>query len=60
MLTKLSEALHFALNSKEVKDRMRDDGSEPLIMSPDEYTEFLKRDTAQMQKLVEELGIQKK
>ncbi|MNV32406.1 Tripartite tricarboxylate transporter family receptor [compost metagenome] len=60
VLTKLSEALHFALNSKEVKDRMRDDGSEPLIMSPDEYTEFLKRDTAQMQKLVEELGIQKK
>jgi tripartite-type tricarboxylate transporter receptor subunit TctC len=58
-LTKLSEALHFALNSKELKDRMREDGSEPMIMSPDEYTEFLKRDSSQMQKLVDELGIQK-
>ena len=59
VLDKLSEALHFALNSKELKDRMRGDGSEPMIMSPDEYNEFLKRDSALMQKLVDELGIQK-
>jgi tripartite-type tricarboxylate transporter receptor subunit TctC len=59
VLAKLSDALHFALNSKELKDRMREDGSEPMIMSPDEYNEFLKRDSAQMQKVINELGIQK-
>lgn len=58
-LTRLSEALHLALNSKELRDRMRDEGSEPMIMSPDEYTEFLGRDLAQMQKLVGGLGIRK-
>ena len=38
---------------------MRDDGSEAMIMSPDEYNEFLKRDAAQVQKVIAELGVQK-
>jgi tripartite-type tricarboxylate transporter receptor subunit TctC len=59
VLAKLSGALHFALNSKELKDRMREDGSEPMIMSPDAYNEFLKHDSTQMQKVINELGIQK-
>jgi tripartite-type tricarboxylate transporter receptor subunit TctC len=59
VLAKLSEALHFALNSKELQERMRDDGSEAMIMSPDEYNEFLKRDVTQVQKVITELGVQK-
>ena len=59
VVAKLSDALHFALSSKELRDRMRDDGSEPMIMSPDEYNEFLKRDAVQMQKVIIELGIEK-
>jgi tripartite-type tricarboxylate transporter receptor subunit TctC len=59
VLAKLSEALHFALNSKELNNRMREDGAEPMIMSPDEYNDFLKRDVTQMNKLVASLGIQK-
>ncbi|QDL38585.1 Bug family tripartite tricarboxylate transporter substrate binding protein [Rhodoferax sediminis] len=46
VLAKLSDTLHYALNTKELQDRMRDDGAEPMIMSPDEYNEFLKRDVA--------------
>lgn len=59
VLAKLSEALHFALNSKEIQERMREDGSEPMLMSPEDYNEFLKRDVGQMQKLVTLLGIEK-
>lgn len=59
VLAKLSDALHFALNSKEVKDRIVEDGSEPMVMSPDQFNEFLKHDVANMTKLVNELGIQK-
>jgi tripartite-type tricarboxylate transporter receptor subunit TctC len=56
---RLSEALHYALNSKELKERMQNDGAEPMLMSPDQFDEFLKKDAAQMGKLVDELGIQK-
>ena len=59
VLAKLSDALHFALNSRELSDRMREDGAEPMIMSPDEYNDFLKRDVTQMNKLVSSLGIQR-
>jgi tripartite-type tricarboxylate transporter receptor subunit TctC len=59
VLAKLSDALHFALNNKELNDRMREDGAEPMIMSPDEYNAFLQRDVAEMNKLVSDLGIQK-
>lgn len=59
VLAKLSDALHFALNSKEMQERMREEGSEPMLMSPDDYNEFIKSDVAQMQKLVNVLGIEK-
>jgi tripartite-type tricarboxylate transporter receptor subunit TctC len=59
VLHRLSQALHSALNSKELKDRMRDDGTEPMIMSPEEYSEFLKRDLARMASLISDLGIPK-
>jgi len=59
VLAKLSDALHFALNSKEIKDRMLEGGSEPMIMSPDEFNDFIKRDTVQIQKVISDLGIPK-
>lgn len=59
VLARLSEALNFALTSKEVGDRMREDGSEPMTMSTDEFNEFLKREVAQMNKFITELGISK-
>lgn len=59
VVNRLSEALHFALNSKELKDRFQDDGSEPMLMAPDEFDGFLKREQAQLSKLVTDLGISK-
>ncbi|MBB3181094.1 tripartite-type tricarboxylate transporter receptor subunit TctC [Variovorax sp. Sphag1AA] len=42
-----------------MKERMREGGAESMIMSPDEYDEFLKRDVDQMNTLIRGLGIQK-
>lgn len=58
ILNKLSEALHFALNSPELKERMSIDGSEPMIMSPDQFDEYLKQDSNHVRKIVKDLGIQ--
>jgi tripartite-type tricarboxylate transporter receptor subunit TctC len=59
IVAKLSDALQFALNSNEVKERIREDGTEAMVQSPEEYNEFLKRDVAQMNKFVTGLGIPK-
>ncbi|HSV83386.1 MAG TPA: tripartite tricarboxylate transporter substrate binding protein [Ramlibacter sp.] len=59
VVQRLSEALRSALASKDLLDRFRDDGSEPMDMSSEQFTEFLRRDLQQMARLVGELGLTK-
>jgi tripartite-type tricarboxylate transporter receptor subunit TctC len=59
VVQKLSEALRAALRSKELEERFRSDGSEVAPMGSDEFNAFLRRDLAQMNKLVTELGLPK-
>lgn len=59
VIQRLSEALHSAVTSKELNDRIRADGNEPVIMSPDEFNKYLKAQLGQMAKLVNELKLPK-
>lgn len=59
VVDRLAQALRFAVTSSEVSAKFRDEGAEPMLMSPDEFTDFLKRDVARMAKLVAELGLNK-
>jgi tripartite-type tricarboxylate transporter receptor subunit TctC len=59
VVAKLSDTLHYALTSKDLSERLREDGSEAMLMSPDQFNEFLKREVLDMGKLVAELNIPK-
>jgi tripartite-type tricarboxylate transporter receptor subunit TctC len=59
VVQRLSEALRSATSSNDLKGRFREEGSEPMTMSPEEFTEFLRRDAAQMSKLVADLKLPK-
>jgi tripartite-type tricarboxylate transporter receptor subunit TctC len=56
---RLSDALRFALTSKDITERFRSDGSEPMLTSPAEFNDFLKREVVQMNRFVTDLGIPK-
>ena len=59
VVQKLSEALRAAMASKAITERFREDGMEPVTMSPDEFNQFLAREVTQAHKTVTELGIPK-
>jgi tripartite-type tricarboxylate transporter receptor subunit TctC len=59
VVQRLSEALRSALTGKEFVERVRSDGSEVMLQSPEEFDRFLKRDILEMGKLVTTLGLQK-
>ena len=59
-ITRLSDALHKALNSKELSSRFRREGSEAMLMSPAQFRQYLKGDLVQMSKLVTDAGIEKR
>jgi tripartite-type tricarboxylate transporter receptor subunit TctC len=56
---RLSDALHKALNNKDLAERFHTEGSEPMMMTPAEFGNFLNQDLSQMSQLVKEAGIQK-
>jgi tripartite-type tricarboxylate transporter receptor subunit TctC len=56
---KLSEAARVALASPELKKRFRDEGSEPMAMSPEEFTRFLGNEALSYGKLVSDLALPK-
>jgi tripartite-type tricarboxylate transporter receptor subunit TctC len=58
-IQKLSDALRTVTQSEEVKAKLKDEGSEPMTMSSDEFTVFLRKDMDRMSRLVEELHIPK-
>ncbi|HSW16683.1 MAG TPA: tripartite tricarboxylate transporter substrate binding protein [Ramlibacter sp.] len=59
IVTRLSGAMQGAVASKELRDRLENDGMEPQKVSPDEFGQYLKRELADMSKLVNDLGIKK-
>lgn len=59
VIEKLSEALRYAVTSPELSERFRNDGNEPLSMSPVEFSNLLKNEQGQMAKLVKDLKLPK-
>jgi tripartite-type tricarboxylate transporter receptor subunit TctC len=59
VVQRLSHALHTALTNKELAQRFQNEGSEAMLMSPDEFNEFLKHEVVQMNKFVTDLHLPK-
>jgi tripartite-type tricarboxylate transporter receptor subunit TctC len=53
----LSTALRSALANPGLQKRFRDEGSEVMSMSPDEFTQFLRNEAGATMKLVQELNL---
>lgn len=60
VINKLSDALHQALANKDLSQRLRSEGSEPLIMSPAQFSDYLKLELTQMSGLMKEAGLPKR
>jgi tripartite-type tricarboxylate transporter receptor subunit TctC len=56
---RLTEALQSAVASKELSDRFRTDGNEPILMSADEFNQAVKAQLAQAGTLITDLGLPK-
>jgi tripartite-type tricarboxylate transporter receptor subunit TctC len=56
-IARLADALHFATRSKDIEERLRDEGSESMSMSPEEFQEYLVDETRQMSRVIRELNI---
>jgi len=59
VVQKLSTALNRVLVNQQLKDRLQQDGSEPLAMSPAEFKEFFRKEVTQINTLVKDLAIPK-
>lgn len=59
IVQRLNESVRAALASKDVADRLKSDGAEPMTLSPDQFNEFLTREVVQLAKFVNELGLPK-
>jgi tripartite-type tricarboxylate transporter receptor subunit TctC len=59
VVDRLSDALRFALGSKDLADRFRADGAEPTFLTPKDFTAFLAKDFADMAKVASDLNFVK-
>ncbi|MNY32049.1 Tripartite tricarboxylate transporter family receptor [compost metagenome] len=59
VVQKLSTALNRVLVNQQLKDRLQQDGTEPLAMSPVEFKEFFRKEVTQINTLVKDLAIPK-
>lgn len=59
VIKRLSDALHYATTSKEVGDRLREQGSEPGVDSPEDFNKFLANDRTMESALVAALKLPK-
>ncbi len=59
VVQKLSTALNRVLVNQQLKDRLQQDGTEPLAMSPAEFKEFFRKEVTQIDTLVKDLAIPK-
>lgn len=59
IVDKLSDALRYALESKDLKARLMSEGSDPSFVTSEEFNAYLTKEVAEMKVLVKELGIPK-
>lgn len=59
VVLKLSGALNRVLASNQLKERLQQDGTEPVVMSPDAFKEFFGKEVTQINTLVKDLDIPK-
>jgi tripartite-type tricarboxylate transporter receptor subunit TctC len=59
VVQKLSTALNRVLVNQQLKDRLQQDGTQPLAMSPDAFKEFFRKEVTQINTLVKDLAIPK-
>jgi tripartite-type tricarboxylate transporter receptor subunit TctC len=59
VIHRLSDALRYATSSKDIVERFQRDGSEPGTGTPEQFDEFLAKDTAASMPLILSLGIPK-
>jgi tripartite-type tricarboxylate transporter receptor subunit TctC len=57
IIAKLNKALNAALATKEVKDQLAVQGTEPWPMTPQEYTAEIDRDATKWTKLIKSVGL---
>jgi tripartite-type tricarboxylate transporter receptor subunit TctC len=57
-IMRLSDAMQRS--TREFRERIEKDGNELTPMSPDEFNEFVKRETVEMGKLIAQMGLKKK
>ena len=59
VIKRLSDALHYATTSKEVGDKLKEQGSDPGVESPEEFNKFLEQDRISGPALVAALKLPK-
>ncbi|BDB27819.1 tripartite tricarboxylate transporter substrate binding protein [Cupriavidus sp. P-10] len=59
IVKKLHDALRQAVMSKQLQQKMKDEGAEVMDMKFDQFNQFLARETVQAAKLISDLGIPK-
>jgi tripartite-type tricarboxylate transporter receptor subunit TctC len=59
VVTKLSDALKYALGTKELTERFRADGVDGSFMAPAEFRDYIAREIVDMGKLISDLKIPK-
>jgi tripartite-type tricarboxylate transporter receptor subunit TctC len=59
VVKKLSDAIRYAIESKEVGDRIRADGSEATFTTPKDFSDYLAREYADMAKVAADLKFTK-
>ena len=57
---RVASALQATLASEDIKQRFREGGGEAMVMSPEQFNEFVKQDIVRTDKFARELGIEKK
>ncbi len=58
IITKLNADINQSLAIKEIADRMNGSGSEPMIMTPDEFGKFTQDEVAKWRETIKEANIQ--
>ena len=56
---RLADALRSALTGSALRDRLKADGTEPLLMTTEEFNEFVKQEVIDTNALVAVLGLPK-
>ena len=59
IVQKLADALKYAVESKELTERFRAEGSEPMSSSPEEFNAYLAKETAETARVLRDQKVQK-